>query len=65
MADIFVSYAREDRDRVHALANALAVYGWTIWWDREILAGKDFDEVIQSQLESARCVVVVWSPARN
>src|SRR5215831_9367660 len=61
MADIFISYAREDRTRVRPLADALSVHGWSVWWDRQIQAGKAFDEVISDALASARVVVVVWS----
>ena len=34
MADIFVSYASDDRDRVQSLVEALEAEGWTVWWDR-------------------------------
>jgi len=37
--------------------------GWTVWWDRTILPGQVFDEVIRAALESARCLVVLWSEA--
>lgn len=61
MSDIFVSYARQDRERVRGLASQLEEQGWTIWWDRQIFAGADFDVVIQREVEAARCVLVVWS----
>ena len=61
MADIFVSYAREDRDAIRTLAARLTRTGWTVWWDRHILAGKDFDDVLQAELDKARCVLVAWS----
>jgi hypothetical protein len=61
MADIFISYAREDRTRVRSLADALSAHEWSVWWDREIQAGKAFDQVIADELTRARCVAVVWS----
>ena len=32
-----------------------------MWWDRQIPAGRTFDQVIAEALADARCVVVVWS----
>jgi hypothetical protein len=61
MADIFVSYSRQDRPWVMDLATALAGRGWSVWWDREIVVGKSFHHEITNQLSSARCVIVVWS----
>lgn len=63
MSDIFVSYASADRDRARAVAQALTEQGWSVWWDRTIPPGKQFDEVIEEALDSARCVVVLWSKA--
>jgi hypothetical protein len=60
-ADIFISYAREDRSKAERLANLLAPHGWTLWWDREIPLGRPYDEVIEEVLDAARCVVVLWS----
>jgi hypothetical protein len=61
MADIFISYASEDRARAEALARALETRGWSIWWDREIPLGKSFDDVIEKALADAKCAVVLWS----
>lgn len=61
--DVFVSYAAVDRDRVRLLVAALENLGRRVWWDREILPGRTWDEVIEAALDKARCVVVVWSRA--
>ena len=63
MADIFVSYSRTDKARVAPLVAALEAQGWSVWWDPEITPGDEFDALIGAQLEAARVVVVVWSPA--
>jgi hypothetical protein len=61
MSDVFLSYASEDLGRIAALVRALGALGWSVWWDRRIPPGKTFSQVIKTELESARCVVVVWS----
>lgn len=61
MSDIFISYARADKDRAELLAEAFSRQGWSVWWDREIPPGKSFDETIESALNSARCIIVLWS----
>ena len=40
MGDIFISYAREDRNRIKPLAEALEKQGWSVFWDRTIPAGQ-------------------------
>jgi len=62
MADIFVSYAREDRDWVASFSERLhESTGLEVWWDRSILPGEQFDEAIQRALDGVACVIVVWS----
>ncbi len=63
MSDIFVSYARPDRERARLVAAALERRGWSVWWDHEIPPGRNFDDVIEEALGEARCVVVLWSQA--
>lgn len=61
MSDIFISYASADRPRVKPLVDALVKIGWSVWWDRTILPGKTWDQVIEAALADARCVIVLWS----
>ena len=61
MNDVFVSYAREDREFVEQLAAAFDDAGLAVWWDRKIEAGSHFDKVLEDELHNSRCVVVAWS----
>jgi formylglycine-generating enzyme required for sulfatase activity len=61
MADIFLSYSSDDRERIRPLVHSLEQRGWSVWWDRRIPPGKTWHQVIQQALDGARCVVVAWS----
>ena len=61
LADIFISYSREDRDKVATLATALEAEGYSLWWDHNLSAGGRFVTEIEEQLDAARVVLVVWS----
>ncbi len=61
MTDVFISYSRGDRSRAQKLVRIFKSEGWSVWWDRELLGGDAYDDVIERALEEARCVVVVWS----
>jgi CHAT domain-containing protein len=63
VADIFISYAQEDRAWAEDFARALESHGWTVWWDPRIVIGEPFDEAIERELAAARCAVVIWSRA--
>jgi adenylate cyclase len=63
VADVFVSYARQDRRLVLPVVTALEAEGWSVWWDPEITPGQEFDELIAAELDAAGVVVVVWRPA--
>lgn len=60
--DVFISYAREDHDTAHRVADALVAKGFTVWWDRDIPGGADFANVIEENLTGCRAAVVLWSP---
>jgi adenylate cyclase len=62
LADIFVSYSRQNKARVAPLVRALEAEGWSVWWDPEITPGEEFDTLISRELDQARALVVVWTP---
>ncbi len=61
MADVFISYKSEDRDRVALIAQGLEAEGFDIWWDTALRSGETYDEVIERALHGAKVVVVLWS----
>jgi hypothetical protein len=60
-SDIFISYAHEDHAKARALANVLAARGWKVWWDRKIAPGEAYDVVIERELSTCECAIVLWS----
>jgi adenylate cyclase len=60
MVDIFVSYESSDRPRAEVLRSLFADFGWTVWIDREIPVGEDWDAHIDKELNAARLIVVLW-----
>lgn len=61
MSDIFLSYKQEEKAIAKIFAEALKLKGFSVWWDSDIDHGDIFDEVIQKQLDAAKCVMVLWS----
>jgi TolB-like protein len=61
MADIFLSYSREDQGIARRFAEGLSREGFSVWWDQSLNAGEDFDRVTEQALAEARAVVVLWS----
>jgi hypothetical protein len=61
MADVFISYANQNREAARKLAASLEARGWSVCWNRKIRAGQSFDQAIERQLEIARSVIVLWS----
>jgi len=61
LADIFISYARADRDKIEKLAAALTSEGYSVWWDRHIEGGASFAKEIEKELTGSKAVIVAWS----
>jgi len=63
VSDIFLSYAREDREVAERLATEFTRRGWSLWWDQRLEIGRSFDKPTEQALAQAGCVVVLWSRA--
>ena len=61
MSEIFVSYKREDETRVGSVVRALEGAGLSVWWDRGLPGGESWRSQIQNALDTAKCVIVVWT----
>jgi TolB-like protein/Flp pilus assembly protein TadD len=63
-ADVFVSYSREDKDRVLALVSQLRASGFSIWIDQGGIDGAtQWGEVIVNALDSAKVLLLMVSEA--
>lgn len=62
MADVFLSYKREERAAVERLANALRGLGLEVWFDAGLSAGEAFSDEINREVRAARAVLTCWSP---
>jgi formylglycine-generating enzyme required for sulfatase activity len=63
MADIFVSYKRENRAHAQRIADRLKAKGFSVWWDDDITPRDAWDATIEREIAAATGVLVLWSPA--
>jgi hypothetical protein len=61
VSDIFISYASQDRGRIGPLVEVLEARGWSVFWDTTLLPGETWRRKISSELDAAKCVIVLWS----
>jgi hypothetical protein len=59
--DVFVSYARKDWTIANAVVDELRARDFTVWIDRDLVAGKPYERQIEERLAAAKAVVVIWS----
>src|SRR5262249_13880501 len=62
MADIFISYSREDRSVTEVLVRALEANDFSVWWDQNLGAGVHWGREIERQIRNSKAVLVIWSP---
>jgi hypothetical protein len=61
MADVFISYKREDRARVEALTELLIDLELSVWFDAGIEVGAAWEARIMEEAEAASAMIVCWS----
>ena len=61
MADLFISYSREDKPRAEQVARGLTQAGFNVFWDTEIPPGQTWADYIEQKLSNCAAVVVLWS----
>jgi formylglycine-generating enzyme required for sulfatase activity len=62
MADVFISYKREDKPLAMALAEALRAEGFSTWWDDRLTPAEHWDQAIENNIRDAAAVIVMWTP---
>ena len=60
MAEIFISYKSERRAAAEHLAAVLERHGWSVWFDYQLVKGRDFGHQIDSKVRSAKALVALW-----
>src|SRR6185437_8487591 len=61
MAEVFISYAREDEARALSAARAVIAAGYEAWWDSHLPVHRVYSKVIEENLAAAKAVLVLWS----
>jgi len=66
MADVFISYKREEIAWAARVAQALSEEGFSAFYDLDedgIHAGEEWDKRLEKELAAAKCCLVLWSRA--
>ena len=61
MADVFISYSREDRSKAEHIASGLTAMGVDVFWDTDIPPGQTWADYIEGKLSACKAVIVLWS----
>lgn len=61
MADIFVSYKKEDRALAESVIAQFRSEGFSVWWDNDLTPRDSWDAMIQREAEQAKAIVVLWT----
>lgn len=62
MADVFISYKRDEVDIVRKIAEALRDLALDVWFDANLESGESFNQEIDRETRGAGAILVCWSP---
>ncbi len=62
MADVFISYKRNERAEIEEIAKALKALSIDVWFDARLEAGESFSKEIGRESKAAKAILVCWSP---
>lgn len=61
MADVFISYKKEDFREAQRVAEALRSDGLSVWWDDHLTPRDAWDAELEREIAAAGAVVVLWT----
>jgi formylglycine-generating enzyme required for sulfatase activity len=62
MADVFVSYKKEDFKIAEQVVGGLQAEGISVWWDDGLTPKAAWDAELEREIAAAATVVVLWTP---
>jgi GTPase SAR1 family protein len=60
-ADVFLSYSTKDGAQIESLADELEGRHIPVWYDRGLMAGQPWRDVLRQRIETVKAVVVLWT----
>ena len=60
-ADVFLSYSSKDGAQIEKLDSELDSKRISVWYDRGLIAGQSYRDVLQQRIETVKAVVVLWT----
>jgi hypothetical protein len=60
-ADVFLSYSSKDGAEIESLADELGSKHISVWYDRGLIAGQPYRDVLRQRIETVKAVVVLWT----
>ena len=61
MVQVFISYARHDKEFARRLAEALQGREFTVWWDWDLIGGSNYRSRIRDAIGESAKAIVLWS----